>query len=108
MHHQSAPAGNYSNDNDNNNNNNYYYNYKTWRRLVDDDVVDFDQVFVVGDSSGGNIAHQLAVFLGTGSPQLHPVRVRGYVLLAPFFGGSARTNSEAGSEPFLNLDALDR
>ncbi|XP_022743686.1 probable carboxylesterase 15 [Durio zibethinus] len=71
--------------------------------------VDFDQVFVMGDSSGGNIAHHLAVRFGAGSTELAPIRVRGYVLLAPFFGGVDRTKSEAGpSEALLNLEILDR
>ncbi|KAI9186845.1 hypothetical protein LWI28_021584 [Acer negundo] len=38
-----------------------------------------------------------------------PVRVRGYVLLAPFFDGVARTRSEKGpSEAVLSLEILDR
>lgn len=71
---------------------------------------DFDRVFVVGDSSGGNAAHHMAVQFGSGSVELSPVRVRGYVLLAPFFGGSERTKSEAEGEPepYLNLEILDR
>ncbi|KAK3002202.1 hypothetical protein RJ639_020971 [Escallonia herrerae] len=55
------------------------------------DVADFGRVFISGDSAGGNIAHNLAVQLGAGSVELAPVRVRGYVLLAPFFGGTALT-----------------
>ncbi|CAI0391475.1 unnamed protein product [Linum tenue] len=71
--------------------------------------VDFDRVFVMGDSSGGNIAHQLAVRFGSGSPGLAPVRVRGFVLLAPFFGGVDRTESEEGPrEEMLSLEDLDR
>ncbi|MED6106206.1 hypothetical protein PIB30_002659 [Stylosanthes scabra] len=71
--------------------------------------VDFDRVFIVGDSSGGNIAHHLAVWFGSGSREMEPVRVRGYVLLAPFFGGVVRTKSEEGpSEHMLTLDLLDR
>lgn len=72
--------------------------------------VDFDKVFIMGDSSGGNLAHHLAVHIGAGSPQLAPVRVRGYILMAPFFGGTERTNSEAEGPPetHLNLDILDR
>ncbi|KAH1071008.1 hypothetical protein GLYMA_03G205400v4 [Glycine max] len=71
--------------------------------------VDFDCVFVVGDSSGGNIAHHLAVRLGSGSREMDPVRVRGYVLFAPFFGGEVRTKSEEGPpEHMLNLELLDR
>ncbi|KAL1196920.1 Carboxylesterase 15 [Cardamine amara subsp. amara] len=71
--------------------------------------VDFGRVFVVGDSSGGNMAHQLAVRFGSGSIESTPVRVRGYVLLAPFFGGEERTKSEDGpSEAMLSLDLLDK
>ena len=71
--------------------------------------VDFDCVFVVGDSSGGNIAHHLAVRLGSGSREMDPVRVRGYVLFAPFFGGEVRTKSEEGPpEHMLSLELLDR
>lgn len=74
------------------------------------DVADFGHVFVSGDSAGGNIAHHLAVRLGSGSPQLDPVRVRGYVLLAPFFGGTVRTKSEADGpkDAFLNWELIDR
>ncbi|XP_020239791.1 probable carboxylesterase 15 [Cajanus cajan] len=71
--------------------------------------VDFGRVFVVGDSSGGNIAHHLAVQLGAGSGEMDPVRVRGYVMMGPFFGGVVRTRSEVGpSEQMLNLEMLDR
>ncbi|KAE8725779.1 putative carboxylesterase 15 [Hibiscus syriacus] len=71
--------------------------------------VGFDQLFVLGDSSGGNIAHHLAVRFGAGSSEMAPVRARGYVLLAPFFGGVVRTKSESGpSEALLNLDIFDR
>ncbi|XP_027364284.1 probable carboxylesterase 15 [Abrus precatorius] len=71
--------------------------------------VDFDRVFAVGDSSGGNIAHHLAVQLGSGSREMEPVRVRGYVLMGPFFGGVVRTRSEVGpSEQMLTLEMLDR
>ncbi|KAK7284743.1 hypothetical protein RJT34_19496 [Clitoria ternatea] len=71
--------------------------------------VDFDRVYVVGDSSGGNIAHHLAVRFGSGSIEMDPVRIRGYVLFAPFFGGEVRTKSEEGPpEHMLNLDLLDR
>ncbi|XVF47032.1 hypothetical protein PTKIN_Ptkin03bG0076500 [Pterospermum kingtungense] len=74
------------------------------------DVADFSKVFISGDSAGGNIAHNLAVQLGAGSPDLAPVVVRGYVLLAPFFGGTERTRSEAegSKDAFLNLELIDR
>ncbi|KAK9156947.1 hypothetical protein Scep_003521 [Stephania cephalantha] len=74
------------------------------------DVANFDRVFISGDSAGGNIAHHLMVRLGAGSPGLNPVRVRGYVHLGPFFGGTVRTKSEADGplDAFLNLDLIDR
>ncbi|KAA8544393.1 hypothetical protein F0562_022405 [Nyssa sinensis] len=73
-------------------------------------VADFSRVFISGDSAGGNIAHNLAVRLGPGSAELAPVQVRGYVLLAPFFGGTVRTRSEAEGpkEAFLNWELIDR
>ncbi|KAJ6717144.1 ARYLACETAMIDE DEACETYLASE [Salix koriyanagi] len=74
------------------------------------DVADFSKVFISGDSAGGNIAHNLAVRLGAGSPELAPVLVRGYVLLAPYFGGTVKSKSEAEGpkEAFLNWELIDR
>lgn len=76
------------------------------------EVADFGRVFISGDSAGGNIAHSIAVKLGSerGSSELAPVVVRGYVLLAPFFGGTMRTKSEAQGpkDAFLNLELIDR
>ncbi|KAK9079242.1 hypothetical protein SSX86_000912 [Deinandra increscens subsp. villosa] len=70
--------------------------------------VDFERVCVIGDSSGGNVAHHLAVRLGPGSPEVRPVRVRGYVMLSPFFGGTERTESEVeGKEKVLSVEILD-
>ncbi|XP_057808859.1 probable carboxylesterase 15 [Salvia miltiorrhiza] len=39
--------------------------------------IDFGRVFVVGDSSSGNLAHHLAVELRRGSLELAPIRVWG-------------------------------
>lgn len=74
------------------------------------EVADFGKVFISGDSAGGNIAHHLAVRLEAGSPELAPIQVRGYVLLAPFFGGTARAKSEAEGpkDALLNLELIDR
>ncbi|XP_065867152.1 carboxylesterase 15 [Euphorbia lathyris] len=74
------------------------------------DAADFDKVFISGDSAGGNIAHHLALRLRPSSPDLAPVRVRGYVLLAPFFGGTVLSKSEAHGpkDAFLNWDLIDR
>ncbi|KAK7263492.1 hypothetical protein RJT34_31083 [Clitoria ternatea] len=73
-------------------------------------VADFSHVFISGDSAGGNIAHHLAARLGLGSAKLAPVRVRGYVLLAPFFGGTvlAKSEAEGPKDAFLNLELIER
>ncbi|KAK7396804.1 hypothetical protein VNO78_17963 [Psophocarpus tetragonolobus] len=77
--------------------------------LINGGDVDFDRLFLVGDSSGGNIAHHLAVRFASASRHINPLRIRGYVLFAPFFGGELRTNSEQGPpEHMLNLELLDR
>ncbi|XP_057524893.1 probable carboxylesterase 15 [Amaranthus tricolor] len=91
--------------------NNHYSNHQNPSKLLlQDNAVDFEKVYIIGDSSGGNIAHHLAVCFGYGSPDLSPIRICGYVLLGPFFGGSLRTKSEAEGppEPILTLDSLDR
>ncbi|CAM8969551.1 unnamed protein product [Rhodiola kirilowii] len=74
------------------------------------DVADFGNVFISGDSAGGNIAHHLAVGLKAGSPELSPVQVRGYVYLAPFFGGAviSKAEAEGPKDAFLPLDLIDR
>ncbi|RLN35962.1 putative carboxylesterase 15 [Panicum miliaceum] len=76
----------------------------------------FGRVFVTGDSAGGTIAHHLAVRAGSAAAEpgetttTDPVRVLGYVLMMPFFGGVRRTPSEAEcpTEAFPNLDLVDR
>ncbi|PIN12941.1 Carboxylesterase [Handroanthus impetiginosus] len=83
---------------------------RVWDEWLGDVGVDFEKVFVLGDSSGGNMAHHLAVELGEGSPELAPVRIRGYVLLSPFFGGTERTKSEEERphEEFWSQEIYDR
>ncbi|XP_040382824.1 probable carboxylesterase 15 [Oryza brachyantha] len=56
---------------------------------------DFARVFVAGESAGGNMAHHLAVQIGSGQLTVEPVRVAGYMMLTPYFGGVERAASEA-------------
>lgn len=74
------------------------------------DVADFSRVFISGDSAGGNIAHNIAVKLGAGSAEVEPVKVKGYILLAPFFGGRvvSRSEAEGPKDAFLNLELIQR
>ncbi|KAL7132525.1 hypothetical protein ABFS83_12G079900 [Erythranthe nasuta] len=50
---------------------------------------DFSRVCLAGDSAGANIAYNVAVRVAT-----PPLPLRGLVLIQPFFGGEARTDSE--------------
>uniref|UniRef100_A0A0D9WVT3 Alpha/beta hydrolase fold-3 domain-containing protein n=1 Tax=Leersia perrieri TaxID=77586 RepID=A0A0D9WVT3_9ORYZ len=64
-----------------------------------DASADFDKVFVCGDSCGGNIAHHLAVAIGSGEIVLSPTaNLAGCVMLWPYFGGEARMPSEDTGE----------
>ncbi|TYG41760.1 hypothetical protein ES288_D12G201300v1 [Gossypium darwinii] len=49
-------------------------------------------VFLAGDSAGANIAHNVTTRLN--SKNLYPLTLKGTILIQPFFGGEARTNSE--------------
>lgn len=56
----------------------------------------FSRVYISGESSGANIAYNLAlrVFDETGGLHVEPLRIAGVVLIQPFFGGIERTTSE--------------
>ncbi|XP_059624593.1 probable carboxylesterase 17 [Cornus florida] len=49
-------------------------------------------MFLAGDSAGANIAHYVATQLS--STILKPLCLKGTILIQPFFGGEARTESE--------------
>ncbi|CAN1772600.1 Probable carboxylesterase 15 [Linum perenne] len=59
--------------------------------------VDFDRVYVLGDSSGGTIAHHLASRLGAGSRGVGPLRVRGFWRLSLPAG---ETRDHPAANPF--------
>eukprot|EP01018_Ginkgo_biloba_P014032 Gb_12884 [translate_table: standard] len=54
---------------------------------------DFSNVFLMGDSAGGNIVHHLIMSMGE-MQGWNPLQIRGALLLQPFFGGQKRTKSE--------------
>ncbi|KAI3423502.1 Abhydrolase_3 domain-containing protein, partial [Psidium guajava] len=58
----------------------------------------FSRVFLAGDSAGANIAHHLATRLasdrGTELEAANSLHFEGAILIQPFFGGEARTESE--------------
>ncbi|KAG0524199.1 hypothetical protein BDA96_07G190000 [Sorghum bicolor] len=69
---------------------------------------DLSRCFLMGSSSGGNMAFFAA--LRTGGLDMAPATVRGVLLHQPYLGGVDRTPSEAGSEDdfMLPLEASDR
>ncbi|CAH8361538.1 unnamed protein product [Eruca vesicaria subsp. sativa] len=60
---------------------------RTWLKSKKDSKV---HIFLAGDSSGGNIAHNVALKAG----EAGLINVLGNVLLNPMFGGEERTESE--------------
>ncbi|KAG6545106.1 hypothetical protein Mapa_013430 [Marchantia paleacea] len=53
---------------------------------------DFDRIFLVGDSAGGNLVHNLLTVI---SPHTsHPLHFSGLILIQPAFGGMSRTPAE--------------
>ncbi|KAK1313833.1 putative carboxylesterase 8 [Acorus calamus] len=69
---------------------------------------DLSRCFIMGSSSGGNIAYHAArrVFSGV-RVDLGPVKVVGLILNQPFFGGVERTESETEDDDVLPLGATD-
>ncbi|XVF43018.1 hypothetical protein PTKIN_Ptkin02bG0006800 [Pterospermum kingtungense] len=52
----------------------------------------FYSIFLAGDSAGANVAHNVAIRLGSNHP--YPLTLKGTILIQPFFGGETRTKSE--------------
>ncbi|CAK8564927.1 unnamed protein product [Lathyrus sativus] len=69
---------------------------------------DFDRVFLIGDSSGGNLVHEVSA--RAGSTDLRPVRLAGAIPIHPGYVRSERSRSEneMPQSPFLTLDMLDK
>lgn len=69
---------------------------------------DFGRVFLIGDSSGGNLVHEVAAWAG--EVDLGPVRVAGGIPVHPGYVRSKRSKSELENpqSPFLNLHMVDK
>lgn len=72
------------------------------------DYGDFNRVFLIGDSSGGNLVHEVAA--QAGGMDLSPVRLAGAIPIHPGFVRSKRSKSELEQleSPFLTLDMVDK
>ncbi|KAF8697443.1 hypothetical protein HU200_036044 [Digitaria exilis] len=73
------------------------------------ELADPSRVFVAGESAGGVLTHHLNVRF-SGGELLHPLRIRGFVPMMPFFTGVEPTPSELAcpDDAFLNRDMSDR
>ncbi|KAL6596181.1 hypothetical protein ACP70R_047545 [Stipagrostis hirtigluma subsp. patula] len=75
------------------------------------ELADLSRVIVFGKSAGGTLVHHVNVrFSGAPPDALHPVRLRGFVPLMPYFTGVEPTPSELScpEDTFLNRDMSDR
>ncbi|EEF33253.1 probable carboxylesterase 6 [Ricinus communis] len=57
----------------------------------------FSNIIVAGDSAGANIAYNIITMLSSDNydaAAMKPLTLKGMILIQPFFGGEARTNSE--------------
>lgn len=59
--------------------------------------VDFDRVFLAGDSAGANISHHLSIRAGSEDPGL---KIRGVLMVQPYFWGEEAIGVEA-ENPFF-------
>ncbi|RDX70868.1 putative carboxylesterase 18, partial [Mucuna pruriens] len=82
-------------------------NYLDQNGAVLDNIADVNKCFLVGDSSGGNIAHHVAVRVC--KEKLGLVKIIGLVSIEPFFGGKDRTESEIRltQDPLISLEITD-
>ncbi|XP_038695599.1 probable carboxylesterase 120 [Tripterygium wilfordii] len=56
---------------------------------------DFTKVFIMGSSSGGNMAYHVGLRVAAaGVDQFKPLKINGLILHYPFFGGAKRSESE--------------
>ncbi|XP_028773255.1 carboxylesterase 1-like [Neltuma alba] len=55
---------------------------------------DYSECYIMGGSAGGNIAYYAGLRAAEQVKQLGPLKIRGLILVQPFFGGTQRTRSE--------------
>ena len=70
---------------------------------------DLSSCFIMGDSGGGNVAYHAALLAAAQVDDLLPLKIRGLILLKPFFGGVKRTESELrlANQPIVPPSSTD-
>ncbi|KAF0897168.1 hypothetical protein E2562_034219 [Oryza meyeriana var. granulata] len=74
-------------------------------------AADFSRVFLIGDSAGGVLVHNVAARAGeSGAESLDPIRLTGGVLLHPGFIGPEKSRSELENPPtpFMTQETVDK
>ncbi|KVH93282.1 Alpha/beta hydrolase fold-3 [Cynara cardunculus var. scolymus] len=69
------------------------------------EYADLQNIFLAGDSAGGNISHHMAIRIG--SDILEGLRFRGAILLHPYFWGKERVGNESDSIEAEVIGILD-
>ncbi|MED6152406.1 hypothetical protein PIB30_091810 [Stylosanthes scabra] len=64
---------------------------------------DFSRCYLMGESAGGNIAYNAGLRAAAEADHLRPLKIKGMLLIQPFFGGTKRTPSELRLAKDLNL-----
>ncbi|XP_057786291.1 probable carboxylesterase 2 [Salvia miltiorrhiza] len=62
--------------------------------------VDFDRVFLAGDSAGANISHHLSIRAGSPGRALGELKIRGVLMIQPYFWGEEAIGAEAENPVF--------
>ncbi|KAL1314877.1 hypothetical protein HN51_041686 [Arachis hypogaea] len=72
------------------------------------DILDFKRVFLIGDSAGGNIVHDVAA--RAGCTDIEPVRLVGGLILCPGFlrSGPIKSYMESEESTMLTRDMVDK
>ena len=70
---------------------------------------DHSNCYLMGSSAGGNIVYHAGLRLASDVAQLENLKIRGWILHQPFFGGSKRSDSELKgvNDPVIPLSCLD-
>ncbi|KAJ7975623.1 Alpha/beta hydrolase-3 [Quillaja saponaria] len=69
-----------------------------WIKTAQDDwlrsYADLANCFIMGSSSGGNIAYHVGLRVAEEADNLRPMKIRGLILHQPYFGGTEMSRSE--------------
>ncbi|KAK7270536.1 hypothetical protein RIF29_23752 [Crotalaria pallida] len=79
-----------------------------WIKATDDKWLtrhaDYSRCYLMGESAGGNIAYNAGLRVAAAEfDDVRPLKIRGLILIQPFFGGSKRTSSELRLEQNKNM-----